>query len=433
MILNTNVLLGSKLSDNKVPSITQDYALRFKGDGKEFCISKEQLSTHLLLLGATGTGKTNSILHIIKQIKTRMTQQDVMLVFDSKLDFKDFHQANDIIISNRNSDGINRADWNIFMDIVADGWSKSSIDLNADEISNTIFSDSIKESSQPFFPKAARDIFSSLLKGMTYLGIDDMEYRIKYLNNESLKKYLSNINSKRLHDFLGKVPELCGALKYIGDGESDQALGVFAELQSVTCKLFSKCFGNNGRFSVRKMEKQKGGKTLFIEYDPSCGASFQPVYRVLVDLFIKEALAPEKNTGKVFIICDELKMLPHLEHFEDALNFGRSLGITVVAGIQSMEQLYEVYGEHGGRNIATGFQNTFVFRTNNSASREYVKNIHGQNYMLIQYLDSSKKPTDSLRDGFCVEDWDIISLKKGEAIIGLAGVKPFKFYFERYR
>jgi len=433
MILNTKVFLGNRLVDNVSPGILPNYALRFKGNGKEFCISKEQLTTHLLLVGATGTGKTNTIFHIIEQLKNEMTEKDVMLVFDSKFDFNIFHQSNDLIISNCYRDEITRADWNVFMDIVADGWDKSLIDLNSEEISNIIFSESIKESSQPFFPKAARDIFSAILKGMTYLGIDDNEYRIKYLNNEALKKYLANINSKRLRAFLEKVPELSGVLKYVGDGSSDQALGVFAELQSVTSKLFVKCFGRNGRFSVRKMEKQRGGKTLFIEYDPSCGSSFQPIYRVLVDLFIKEALSPEKNKGKVYIICDELKMVPHLDHFENALNFGRSLGITVIAGIQSMEQLYEVYGEYGGRNIATGFQNTMIFRTNNAATREYARDIHGRNYLLIQYLDSFQKPADAVREGFCVEDWDIISLKKGEAIIGLAGQKPFKFYFERYR
>lgn len=433
MILNTNVLLGNKVLDNAIPKMTANYALRFGGGSKEFCITDEQLSTHLLLLGATGTGKTNTIFHIINQLKRKMGERDVMLVFDSKLDFKRFHSPKDVIVSNRSCNGIARADWNIFMDIVADGWGKSEIELNADEIASTIFYESIKESSQPFFPKAARDIFSAVLKGMAYLGINDTDYRVKYLNNASLKKYLSNLNAKRLREFLEKVPELNGVLKYVGNGSSDQALGVFAELQSVTSKLFIKCFGNDGRFSVRKMEKQKGGKTLFIEYDPSCGASFQPIYRVLVDLFIKEALSPETNNGHVYIICDELKMLPYLSHFEDALNFGRSLGITVIAGIQSMEQLYEVYGEFGGRNIASGFQNTMIFRTNNAASREYAKNIHGQNYSVIQYLDSSKKPSETIREGYSVEDWDIVSLDKGEAIIGLVGERPFKFYIERYR
>lgn len=432
MILHKTTILGDQLLENSIPSPTQAL-ISFVGNKKKFGITRDQLSTHHLLLGSTGTGKTNAILHLIKQLKSQMNENDVMLVFDSKLDFKCFHTKTDSIISNRKYDSINRVSWNIFMDIVADGWDEESISLNADEIAEVIFSENISQSNQPFFPQAARDIFSAILKGMAFLGISDTSYRIKYLNNAALKKYLRTVTASRLTEFLGGIPELCGVIKYIGDGTSNQALGVFAELQSVTSKLFAKCFGEDGRFSVRKMEKFKGGNTLFIEYDPSCGATFRPIYRILVDLFLKEALSPERPIGNVYIVCDELKMLPHLEHFEDALNFGRSLGISIIAGIQSMEQLYEVYGEIEGRNIASGFQSTFCFRTNNAASREYIKGIHGQNYSSIQFLDLSKKTNEITRQGNCVEDWDIITLSKGEAIVGLVGEKPFKFYIERYR
>ena len=99
-------------------------------------------------------------------------------------------------------------------------------------------------------------------------------------------------------------------------------------------------------------------------------------------------------------------MLPHLNHLEDALNFGRSLGVVVIAGIQSMEQLYGIYGEFGGKNIASGFQTTFCFRTNNAATREYIKGVHGQNVCAMRYLDHSNKPVEELRTGYAVEDWE---------------------------
>ena len=92
--------------------------------------------------------------------------------------------------------------------------------------------------------------------------------------------------------------------------------------------------------------------------------------------------------GRVYVICDELKLLPHLLHLEDGINFGRSVGVKIVAGIQSMEQLYEVYGEIGGKNIASGFQTTICFHTNNQATRDYIKGIHGSNYSAIQHMGS---------------------------------------------
>lgn len=49
--------------------------------------------------------------------------------------------------------------------------------------------------------------------------------------------------------------------------------------------------------------------------------------------------------GNVYLMCDEFKLLPNLQHIEDGVNFGRSLGVKIIAGIQSIEQLYEIYGE----------------------------------------------------------------------------------------
>ena len=147
---------------------------------------------------------------------------------------------------------------------------------------------------------------------------------------------------------------------------------------------------------------------------------------------MKEALSTsKKSSGRVFVICDELKMLPHLNHFEDALNFGRSLGVAVIAGIQSMQQLYEVYGEYGAKNIASAFQSILLFRTNDEASRNFAKSIFGKNVTTIQYMTPSGKAVEEKVDGYCVEDWDILDLHCGEAIIGLPYIPPFRFQFRK--
>ena len=229
MITKTETLYGCRVTENPIPTINANPSIVLTGNGKRFGISRDQLSTHCLLLGSTGTGKTNAILHFVKQLKASMKSDDVMLVFDSKLDFVKFHNADDYIISNQRNSVAVSADWNIFMDIVADGWDKEAIILNADEIAEVVFSDSIAHSSQPFFPTAARDVFAAILKAMTFLGISDMDYRIKHLNNSTLHQYLLTINATKLAEFLNGFSELKGVLKYIGDGRSDQALGVFAE------------------------------------------------------------------------------------------------------------------------------------------------------------------------------------------------------------
>ena len=435
MLVAKEVLLGNSLEKNIVP-ISKNPHVRLLGNinnkRTELCLSAEDLSTHTLATGGTGSGKTNVIFEITRQIKGQLTAEDVMIIFDTKRDFLTLRDGRDVVISNSLEDKSDNLAWNIFMEIVADGWEKEAIEINADEIANLIFSDSIKNSQAPFFPKAAKDIFAAILKGITFIGIDNKEHRVRYMNNDALRKYLSKVNAKMLIEFLGMFPELCGVLKYIGDGSSEQALGVLAELEETTGQLFRKSFGLDGRFSVRKFVKGRGAKTLFVEYDLAGGSTFIPMYTVLVDMFIKQSLC-NTNRGKVYMVCDELKLLPHLLHLEDALNFGRSIGMNIIAGIQSMEQLYEVYGEIGGRNIASGFQTTICFHTNNQATREYISGIHGTNYMAIQHTGASNNLQESIRDGCAVEDWEIVNLCQGEAIVGLPFEKPIIFKFERYR
>ena len=436
MLIAKDVVLGNSLEQGLIP-VRRDPMVQLVGtinnNRTRINFSSGDLSTHILNTGGTGTGKTNVIVEMTRQIKHQLTPDDAMIVFDTKRDFVKLHSENDIVITNvleeRLKSGIA---WNIFMELVADGWDKELIEINADEVANLIFAESIENSQSPFFPKAAKDIFAAILKGMTFVGIEDKEHRVKYMNNDALKKYLSKVNAKMLCEFLGKFPELSGVLKYIGDGSSEQALGVLAELEETTGKLFRKAFGLDGRFSVRKFVKEKAGRTLFVEYDLSCGSTFMPMYKVIFDMFLKQSLC-NTNKGKVYVICDELKLLPHLLHLEDALNFGRSIGVSIIAGIQSMEQLYEVYGETGGKNIASGFQTTICFHTNNQATRDYIKGVHGSNYLALQHTGASNNLQESVRDGYAVEDWDIANLGLGEAIVGLPFEKPIKFQFERYR
>lgn len=403
----------------------------FCGNEKSyFSLDEQILSKHLLLVGGTGCGKTNMFYHIVSQLKKGMSNDDVMIIFDTKGDYKNmfYDQSKDVIIGNARSAHTPALTWNIFKEIVADGWDKEKLEMNINEISWAIFQESIdKNKSQPFFPNAARDVFSAILTYIIRIGKDDLQFKKDYFNNKSLRKFLDMIDANTLHGMLGKYSDLNSALCYIGDGSSGQALGVFAELQAVIRKLFIGTFAQEGRFSVRNFIREKQGRTLFIDYDLSVGNVLTPIYQLLVDLALKEALGRGKTEGNVYLICDEFKLLPHLNHIEDAVNFGRSLGVKVIAGIQSITQLHENYGEYKGNNIAAGFSTVLSFRANDALTRSFTTGLYGKNVTLEQYKAFDNMLTQDKRDGNMVEDWDICNLSVGEAIIGLPFYPPFKF------
>lgn len=53
--------------------------------------------------------------------------------------------------------------------------------------------------------------------------------------------------------------------------------------------------------------------------------------------------------------------------------------------------------------------------------------------VLEQYRMMNNTTVEEKRMGSTVEDWDLNSLKVGEAIVGLPFVPPFRFYFENYK
>lgn len=405
---------------------------KFNGKPASFNVGQDELSKHMLLVGGTGCGKTTLFYHFVSQIRKAMTSDDVMIVFDSKGDFvSKFHQQGDLIIGNSKQYANKSEKWNIYKEILADGWEDKDFIINTQEICKSFFEERTKNTTNAFFPNAARDLLAAIIISIIRAGKQDDSLRKEIFFNNELKELLDSCDATKITEILEDHVDLGSVLSYIG-GDGSQSQGVLSEMFSVMREIFVGVFADKGGFSVRDFVRKKGNKTLFIEYDLSIGNMLIPVYRLLFDLALKEALGRNKPQGNVYLICDEFKLLPHLQHIDDGVNFGRSLGVKVMAGIQSIEQLFEIYGKSKGMNIAAGFSSIFAFRANDVSTRDYVSGLFGKNILLEQYQMSDNKIVEEKRNGFTVEDWDMNSLQVGEAIVGLPFSQPFRFNFDLF-
>ena len=103
-------------------------------------------------------------------------------------------------------------------------------------------------------------------------------------------------------------------------------------------------------------------------------------------------------------------------------------------GIQNVNQIYENYGEERGKSLLSGFLTSISFRVNNKESRDFIKSLHGANRKKEVYMASvqGRGISEQIRDANVVEDWDILTLRPGQAIIGLPNMEPFVFQFDKY-
>lgn len=404
------------------------------GKRTAFRIGLADLSKGMLCIGGTGSGKTNTINSIVEQLKRGMTPDDVMIIFDTKGDFYEkFYDKDkgDVIIGSSPRFFTMSARWNVYQDILIDGSDDETVTLNVNEISRSLFKPYESEQ-QPFFANAARGVFSAYLLACIRMAREDAEMREECLNNKTLRSYFHRAGLEEYTRLANAYSDLNSIKMYIGDGQNNQALGVLAEVLVMVRDCFFNVFGEKGDFSIRDFVRKKNGRTLFIEYDLSVGETLSPLYSLLIDLALKDALGQQKSQGNVYIIIDEFKLLPHLLHIDDAVNFGRSMGVKVIAALQSISQLFDMYGEQKGRSITAGFNTLMAFRPNDSVTREYLRDYFGRN-MVSETVLINRAPVTERREGHTVEDWELAAFRPGEAAVMINGEEPFLYRFDPYK
>lgn len=405
--------------------------------GDTFGMDDACASRHMLFLGGSGSGKTNAMNLLLAQARASRDASDTaFVVFDPKGDYythPGFFRPGDVVLGTGKAFRDVCATWNVFEEVLADGDDMRDVEDNAHEVAAALFSDRGSQT-QPFFASAACSLFKHLILYLVRRSKEDPKRYEGQLNNAELRRLVIQADAKMLARLFSVYPDMKGLVSYFGDGSTAQGLGVLAELKSMVYDCFQGTFahapaaGDPG-FSVRRFVRNKGGHALFVEYDLTRGHVLQPMYRLLLDLALKESMGIQVH-GKTSLLLDELRLLPKLDHLDDALNFGRSKGVRVVAGLQSVEQMIAAYGEEQGKVVLGGFGSLVAMRVSDPYTCDYVCDRFGPNVVAYRYADWNGIPADRQRDGHVVEPWLIRSLAVGEAVVGLATQDcPFLFCF----
>lgn len=164
MSVGKSILEGSVVSRNAAPRMPVNSTVVLKGElnGKSAMIGLDEdlLSKQMLLVGGTGCGKSTLFYHMIRQLKDKMTDDDVMIIFDTKGDFysRFFDSSRDYVIGNSSQYYEESERWNIFKEIVADGWEDKQVILNVQEICKAFFEERVKKSNN-IFSQMQHEIF----------------------------------------------------------------------------------------------------------------------------------------------------------------------------------------------------------------------------------------------------------------------------------
>ncbi len=445
----TKTILGQSIEDTPVPVWTADrsrnpfVAFQNPKTQKIFGINKDMLAYGLIAIGAPGTGKTNFLNMTLDRMLATMQPTDIIIIFDTKGDYLEtfgsrIPDSDKIVIGN--CEAYRRVTFyhNIFAEVMPRGKDGKLVytpesDEDALNLCEQLFQ-SMNSETQPIFPTMAEQVVAAVMVYFmrTYWRKDQSK-----LNN----KEFINFFTHSTNDDLKKVFELeymsdqHSCIDYIS-GKGNQTQGVNSYVGSVLKKMFVGPFAQADparEFSMRDIIYSGKKKVVFIEYDLCKGKLLAPMYGLLIDRAFANALGGRQKTktNKYFLL-DEMLLLPKIEYMCDSLNFGRSLGVKVMCGLQNICGLEEQYGEAGAKNILSSFQNMIAFRTNDYDTRQFVINRLGENYQNFS-LSVQQENLNLQREGHTVEDWNLLKLKNGEAVVSLAGEESFLFTMPLYR
>lgn len=337
------------------------------------------------LIGATGSGKSYCLSKMIKDLRYNMIEDYSMIIIQAKNDFNSLMKPGDLVIEQ----GVNSnrsVRWSIFRDILSDGYDMNMIELNTREFVAHLFADK-KDSKEQFFVQGARELMFCVIISYIKRGLNNLHAR-KQWSNRALRDFFLQFDEHsymRLIEDCGESGVLNMILGNRGNGDNLQALGVFGELVTTALQTLIDVFADDGDFSIREFVRAKDKKALFINYDMAYKASQVPIYGSLVNLMLKEVLSQNNNVGKTILICDELVTMGKTD-IAQAVNLGRAKGLMVIVGLQSIEQLKSIYGEHDAIAMLAGMCNKLYFRANDPTTRNYIKEDFGKTiseYMVL--------------------------------------------------
>lgn len=410
--------------------------------------SDEVLKRGLLLVGGARQGKTNVIKKIASDILDKKAPEDIVVFLDVKGDYYEtFFQKGDMVFAPTNKSCI----WNFFEELKILPFNYE-LDAKIREIIEYLFygQESTKE---PFWTNAAKLI--------TYCFIMYMLMEADENDDDS------NLNHKRLCQIID------GELEDVNNGKDDisnvydsyrtilnsydkfRAMGIFlppldsgsnmggsiiTEIIVMRQKLFIGAFGeektHQGQFYISSgtLSMLSNSKVLFLEYNPNYQNSCSTVFRCFIDMLIGTYLDTRNKKGKLYLIFDEIAVLPELNKLDYALNLGAQAGIRVLAGLQEIEQLRHSYqsNPHRANVIIGAFQNAIIFNSD-VETIEYMQKRFGEALVRrivtragggIGYSEPMKVPT--------IEKYEFGELGVGDTIVSFFGKKAFKFHFPFY-
>ena len=390
---------------------------------------------HNLVIGSTGSGKTQTIVHPMVTLLTRKGES--MIITDPKgeiyrhsSEYMKQKGYNIILLNFREPQNGNS--WNpltLPYQYYKEGNIDKATELLDDVALNILYEKG--ESNDPFWQRSSADYFSGLVLGL-FEDAKEEEINLNSIN------YMSTVGEERyaMGTFIQEYFKLKGesSSAYVFASNTinapsetkggilstfRQKIRMFATQQNLSEML------SYSNFDMRDIGKQKTAVFLVIHDE-------KKTYHGLMTIFIKQCYetlidVAQANGGKLKqrtnFILDEFANMPPLKDVDSMVSSARSRDIRFTFIIQNYAQLNEVYGEQIAEVIKGNCGNIVYLISTELKALEEISKMCGE----VKSSDKDKTASTPL-----VTVSDLQKLKLFQAIIIRLRTNPFKTQLEPY-
>lgn len=286
-------------------------------------------TSHLLLVGSTGTGKSNGQNEILQAAISRGDR--VIIVDPDGQSLSKYWKEDDRILNPFDTRG---EKWSAFGEIQRES--------DFDRVAFAMIPCS--QGDDETWRARARTMLSELMQAMSTSGEEVTPSRLMWWVSEASRADLAPM----LHGRSSAALLQPDAGKFL-----DSVRGVLSEYIRPHQRHPS------GSFTLHNWIKREKGN-LFLTWRDDQLRTLRPLITCWLDLLVSSTLSNESQDRPMWIFIDELGSLEQLGGLEAALTKGRKHGIRVVACLQSTSQLIDIYGKSKSETLRSCFRNLLV-------------------------------------------------------------------------
>ncbi len=337
------------------------WSLKLKRKASKIKIGKIPLvkgseTRHMMITGGTGSGKTNCLHHILKQIRDR---GDKAIIVDTNGTFLEkYYSANDIILNPLNECG---APWH--------PWAEGIAPVELADLADSFIPNSHSEHDN-YWRIAAKSLFTALLE--------------QFADSKKSSELVRWIQYESLNDLCALLVGTPAAAHM--DLSSERTASSIRSVASTYLQSLRSLKDTTTPFSIREWMCKEDRSWLFLYCSPQQRSLIKPLISVWLSCAIRALInMPVDLNRRIWFIIDELPTLHKVKDLETLLTEGRKYGGCGVIVLQTPAQISEIYGKDAANVIFANTATKIVFQEEDPVIAEHISKAFGENEVIERH------------------------------------------------